>query len=69
MKRIMLIAVVTFSLSSCGNHNHGAKANTNPSDSSSVKGAVYTCPMHEEIVSYKPGECPKCGMVLELKSN
>lgn len=24
----------------------------------------YTCPMHPEIVSPKPGRCPKCGMVL-----
>jgi Cu+-exporting ATPase len=25
----------------------------------------YTCPMHPEIVSDKPGACPKCGMALE----
>jgi Heavy metal binding domain len=24
----------------------------------------YTCPMHPEVVSDKPGECPKCGMTL-----
>lgn len=24
----------------------------------------YTCPMHPEIVSNKPGKCPKCGMAL-----
>ncbi|MEK9148466.1 MAG: heavy metal-binding domain-containing protein [Candidatus Desantisbacteria bacterium] len=29
--------------------------------------AVYTCPMHHEVVSDKPGKCPKCGMNLELK--
>jgi len=29
------------------------------------KGARYTCPMHPEIVSSKPGSCPKCGMALE----
>jgi Cu+-exporting ATPase len=25
----------------------------------------YTCPMHPEIVSDHPGDCPKCGMALE----
>tara|TARA_R110001583_G_scaffold39260_1_gene125977 strand:+ start:15386 stop:15748 length:363 start_codon:yes stop_codon:yes gene_type:complete len=25
---------------------------------------VYTCSMHPEVVSDKPGECPKCGMNL-----
>ncbi len=25
---------------------------------------VYTCPMHPEILSDKPGNCPKCGMQL-----
>ena len=28
---------------------------------------VYTCPMHPEVVSDKPGTCPKCGMDLVLK--
>jgi len=27
-------------------------------------GVTYTCPMHPEIVSPKPGTCPKCGMTL-----
>ena len=28
---------------------------------------VYTCPMHPEIVSDRPGSCPKCGMTLVPK--
>jgi len=27
--------------------------------------AQYTCPMHPEVISDKPGACPKCGMALE----
>ena len=27
--------------------------------------AVYTCPMHPEVQSSRPGSCPKCGMALE----
>ena len=27
--------------------------------------ATYTCPMHPEVISDKPGSCPKCGMALE----
>ena len=30
--------------------------------------AVYTCPMHPEILRDHPGACPKCGMALERKS-
>ena len=30
-------------------------------------GTVYTCPMHPEVLSDKPGKCPKCGMSLKEK--
>ena len=29
-------------------------------------GTVYTCPMHPEIRQSSPGNCPRCGMTLEL---
>jgi CopA family copper-resistance protein len=32
-----------------------------------VQSAIYTCPMHPEIKSDKPGNCPKCGMKLIKK--
>ncbi len=30
--------------------------------------AIYTCPMHPEIIQNAPSKCPKCGMDLVLKS-
>ena len=29
---------------------------------------LYTCPMHPEVQQDYPGNCPKCGMTLELKT-
>jgi FtsP/CotA-like multicopper oxidase with cupredoxin domain len=29
-----------------------------------LEGAVYTCPMHPDVVSEEPGRCPQCGMKL-----
>ncbi|HTI90521.1 MAG TPA: heavy metal-binding domain-containing protein [Puia sp.] len=31
--------------------------------------AVYTCKMHPEVTSDKPGKCPKCGMDLVKKES
>jgi len=28
---------------------------------------IYTCSMHPEVRSDKPGKCPKCGMTLIVK--
>lgn len=30
--------------------------------------AIYTCPMHPEVRQDHPGNCPKCGMTLELQT-
>jgi len=32
-------------------------------------GVVYTCPMHPEVISDKPGQCPKCHMDLVKKGS
>src|SRR5512147_840117 len=40
-----------------GHEDHGSAA--------TVPAGKYTCPMHPEVVSDKPGDCPKCGMALE----
>jgi hypothetical protein len=45
-------------------------AQTKPSQHDTTKHAtVYTCPMHPDVVSDKPGKCPKCGMTLVAKKS
>jgi Cu+-exporting ATPase len=36
-----------------------------PASKLAPKGTQYTCPMHPEVISDRPGDCPKCGMALE----
>ena len=45
-------------------HDHEGH-NQRPASKQQVSGK-YACPMHPEVVSDKPGNCPKCGMALEL---
>ena len=33
-------------------------------DVATIEGAVYTCPMHPDVVREEPGRCPECGMKL-----
>src|SRR4051812_13102024 len=41
---------------------------TGPDDHAANPSAtVYSCPMHPEVQSDKPGRCPKCGMPLQKR--
>ncbi len=65
-KSILSISFVLMALlmfSSCGQSSTKEKATTNKE----VAKVQYTCPMHSEVVSDKPGNCPKCGMALVEK--
>ena len=56
-------------------HQHGGPAapadkgaKDQPAGGSDKKGTTYTCPMDPDVVSDKPGRCPKCGMNLVPKT-
>ena len=61
MKKIFIISALFLSISAaftaCGNKENNTEQNGQT--------AEYTCPMHPEVKSDKPGKCPKCGMDLE----
>lgn len=48
----------------CSHADSGGVTNSNQTTATAKQ---YTCPMHPDVVSDKPGKCPKCGMELVEK--
>jgi Cu+-exporting ATPase len=48
-----------------GKYDGSALRVSQPKTSTTSIASQYTCPMHPEVLSPKPGTCPKCGMALE----
>ena len=82
MKNLLLaglaLASLCFATTACSDQKKTVETTTAPvavSDSTAtpagaginVATAAYTCPMHPEVSSDKPGKCPKCGMNLVKK--
>ncbi len=65
---LMLAVVLSVAavMAGCSNAKPAAKAETT---GAAVQSVQYTCPMHPEIISDKPGKCPKCGMTLVVKKS
>lgn len=61
-----LLLLLTVFFSAC---NHAEENHQHLGEHEQQETAVYTCPMHPEVVSSQPGQCPKCNMNLELKLN
>lgn len=67
----MVLAMLTAGLFvfqgvSYAQHDHQKPEDKSPPSQQQVK-ETYTCPMHPDVISDKPGKCPKCGMTLEKK--
>ncbi|MBK5208860.1 MAG: hypothetical protein JJE44_05055 [Flavobacteriaceae bacterium] len=64
MKTKILIAVLSIGLFSASTMFAQEKEQTKMNHEHMEK-ATYTCPMHADVKSDKPGVCPKCGMDLK----
>jgi hypothetical protein len=73
----LLLSASLTAFATAQSHSHDQSKMHKSSDTSLVKDAhqkiakvKYTCPMHLEVISDKPGKCPKCGMtLLKVKSS
>ena len=60
----LLVVSITLVISSQIPAGHGFAQQKDPQG----QDVEYSCPMHPEVKSKKPGSCPKCGMTLKQKS-
>jgi len=71
MKKVMLMAIaILFSVATVfAAHSPTALSDTTKTKKVKPAKVLYTCPMHPDYVTDKPGKCPRpnCGMTLVVK--
>ena len=65
----MMIVLLSIGFLACNNGSVKKEGSTTQSDTTgvpqiTVTDEMYTCEMHNEVISDKGGKCPKCGMSL-----
>ena len=71
MKRIINLSttlLLGFVFTSFFNQVNAQESTTKKNATEQQVTKKYTCPMHPEVVTDKPGKCPKCGMALVEKT-
>ena len=67
MKRLLILTLLLASTTTMfAQTTKQAKPKKQHSTTAKVR---YSCLMHPEVVAYKPGKCPKCGMELEASNH
>lgn len=67
VQRLCMAALLLTALAGCSGSPSGSTTPTTSAATPAGVAVTYTCPMHPEILSDKPGKCPKCGMDLVVK--
>jgi hypothetical protein len=71
MKKVIVLAIAILFAVAPAFAAHSINPVSDTTKTKKVKSAKvqYTCTMHPEVLSDKPGKCPKCGMTLVKKDS
>ena len=65
MLAVMLVVAVNFGWLGMANAQEGHDHDEAAEKAEETMAKKYVCPMHADVQSNEPGECPKCGMTLK----